>query len=212
MKIPLYLAVAQWALLLALGLLVVVMYRQLGRVFGQNDKPTAEHGPANGSTAAAFEYMRVRDETLQYLAPGDGQATLVAFVEPTCLACERLVGAMNTAGDAGELAGVRVLLLIADPPSYLQTSDAFRATRLEIGRVVTRATVHAYKATATPLLVAIDGSGVVRSAGPAFDIADVRASCQACLLPPPDETLAVVPATASSEAESEVAPPVAGSQ
>jgi hypothetical protein len=211
MKIPLYLAVAQWALLLALGLLVVVMYRQLGRVFGRSDQP-AEHGPATGSTAAAFEYMRVADGTLQYLAPGGGQAMLVAFVDPTCLACERLVAAMNTAGDAGELAGLRVLLLMADPPSYLQISDAFRTTRLEIGRVVTRATVEAYKATATPLLVAIDGAGVVRSAGPAFDVADVRASSQACLLPPPDGTLAVVAAAGGSEGGPEAAPPVAGSQ
>ncbi len=209
MKIPLYLAVAQWALLLSLGLLVFILYRQLGRVFGQN-KPTAEHGPAVGTMAAAFEYKRLRDDSLQYLAPGDGQPTLVAFADPSCQSCDRLVAAMNTVDHAGELTGLRVLLLTSDPPKYLQISAAFRSTRLEIGQIVTRATVHDYQALATPLLVAIDASGVVRSAGAAFEVADVRAFSQACLLPSPDVTLTVLP-TAPDAGEPEAAVPSTGS-
>ena len=38
-RIPLFLAVAQWALLLALGVLVVLMYRQLGHVLSRESKP-----------------------------------------------------------------------------------------------------------------------------------------------------------------------------
>ena len=52
MRVPLYLAVAQWALLLALGLLVVTAYRQLARVLGQASTP-AELGPAVGNFDAA---------------------------------------------------------------------------------------------------------------------------------------------------------------
>ena len=36
MKIPLYLAVAQWTLLFAFGLLLIVVYRQLGRMLHQD--------------------------------------------------------------------------------------------------------------------------------------------------------------------------------
>jgi hypothetical protein len=210
-KIPVYLAVAQWALLLALGLLVIIMYRQLGRVFGQG-KPAAKHGPPAGSNAASFEYMRVGDDTMQYWAPGAGQAVLVAFVEPSCQACDRLVAALSVAEDAGELAGLRVVLLMSEPPGYLQISDAFRATRLEMGRVTTRAVHNAYNVDSTPVLVAIDGAGVIRSAGPAVDLADVRAFSLTCLLPPPDTTLPVAPAARESQAEPEAAAQAAGSE
>ena len=37
MKIPLYLAVAQWTLVFAFGLLLIVVYRQLGRTLHQAD-------------------------------------------------------------------------------------------------------------------------------------------------------------------------------
>ena len=55
MRIPLYLAVAQWALLLALATLVVIAYRQLGRVLGQPEQP-AELGPPPGSRPARIAY------------------------------------------------------------------------------------------------------------------------------------------------------------
>jgi len=58
MRIPLYLAVAQWALLLALGLLVVTAYRQLARVLGQAGPP-AELGPPVGSRPSPIIYQPV---------------------------------------------------------------------------------------------------------------------------------------------------------
>jgi hypothetical protein len=192
-RIPVFLAVAQWMLLLALGLLVVVMYRQLGLVLSRA-KP-ASLGPPVGSTAAGFAYARAGDKTVHHLTPGNGQAALVAFVDPTCPSCEQLVTALGAAGQAGELASVRVLLLMSDPPSYLQISDAFRNTALEVGQAVARSDLEAYNASATPLLVAIDGAGVVRAAGPAAQLADVRASIQACLLPPPGVTLGMLAGT-----------------
>jgi hypothetical protein len=124
--------------------------------------------------------------------PGGGQPALVAFVDPTCPSCEELVTVLGAAQDADELGGLRVLLLTADPPSYLQISAAFRATSLEIGRPLDRADLEPYRATGTPLLVAIDAAGVVRAAGSAIRIAEVRAFSQACLLPPPGALLPVL--------------------
>jgi len=176
MTIPLYLAVAQWALLLALGLLVFVMYRQLGRIYQASTNASASSGlgPAVDTMAASFEYTRVSDDTSHYFRPGGGQPSLVAFADPTCPACEQLVSALNTAADGGELDNFRVLLLTSDPPAYLQISDTFRTTRLEIGRPLTRAVQDEYRATATPLLVVIDGYGVVRAAGSVRHLNDVR--------------------------------------
>lgn len=190
MKIPVYLAVAQWALLLALGLLVIILYRQLGRL--GSSKAATELGPKVGSRAAEFSYARVGDNSRHYLTPGDGQPLLVAFVDPTCPACEQLVGNLTLATDAGDLAGLRVLLLTSDPPSYLQISDSFRRTPLEIGMVTTHGVREAYNAVGTPLLVAIDGEGTVRAAGAARELQEVRAFSQACVLPSPDTTLPVL--------------------
>lgn len=173
MTIPLYVVVAQWALLFSLGLLVIVMYRQLGWHLNAI-APKGELGPVVGSAAAGFEYTRVSDTTVQRFTPGDGRAAMVAFVDPMCPACEELVSALNDADGAGELSAMRVLLLISDPPSYLAISEPFRTTKLEVGRVLADATLEAYRARATPLLVAVDAGGVISSAGPATRLEEVR--------------------------------------
>jgi hypothetical protein len=181
-RIPLYLAVAQWALLLALGVLVVLMYRQLGSMLRRDGQP-AQLGPAAGSRAVPLPYTRAADNRECSFTPGNGTAALLAFVDPTCPACEELVTVLSTAHDADELAGLRVLLLMSDPPAYLEISAAFRVTRLEIGRPSDRIALENYRATATPLLIAIDGAGLVRAAGSVIRRAEVLGFARACLLP-----------------------------
>ena len=173
MRIPLYLEVAQWALLFALGALVVVLYRQLGRLLSHERDPAAP-GPAVGVKAAPIRYARLPEGDVGQLTPGDAQPALVAFVDPTCPACEQLVGSLGSLQAAGELPGIRVLLLISDPPGYLSISAAFQDTSLEIGRPLSAAEVAGYRATSTPLLVAVDGAGVVRAAGIASTLAAVQ--------------------------------------
>ena len=219
MRIPLYLAVAQWALLLALGLLVVTAYRQLGRVMGQAAAPPADLRPPVSSRPGPIAYqplspapadpghlapsshggaglaqleaiMLDASEAVRVFVPGQGQPALVAFVDPTCPSCEQLVTALSAAHEAGQLAGVRILLLSTDPPGYLQISPAFRATRLELGRPLDDAELEPYRPSGTPLLVAIDASGAVTKAGPAVRAAEVREFSQSCLHPaPPAEAL-----------------------
>ena len=212
MRIPLYLAVAQWTLLFAFGLLLIVVYRQLGRMLRKTDT-AAPLGPAVGSTAASLEYSRFADDTVQYLTPGGGQPTLLAFVEPTCLSCEKLVLALGTAEHDGELSGLQVLLLTSSPKSYLKVSDAFRATRLECGRILAQATTEAYGATSTPLLVAIDRDGVVRAAAPAVQLAEVRTFSRACWLPPAvGESIPITATAPRHENDLEAANPTAGAE
>jgi hypothetical protein len=195
MRIPLFLVVAQWALLLALGLLVITAYRQLGRVLGPA-RPAEGIGPEVGSRPGRITYERLPNAAevgqagdVRAFVPGGGQVTLLAFVDPTCPSCEELVTALGTARDAGHLEDTQVLLLTADPPEYVQISAAFRATELELGRLLDRHELEPYRATATPLLVALDSWGVVRAAGTVARSADVRAFRQACLLAPPPGAL-----------------------
>jgi hypothetical protein len=200
MKIPVFVVVAQWTLLCVLSVLVIIMYRQLGRAFSPRT-PAGKLGPEVGSRAASFEYTRIKDGTPQRVIPGYGQPAILAFVEPSCQACENLVGILDSITSTGELAGLRVLLIMSDPERYLQISDVFRSSQLELGRIMTRATLAAYHVTATPVLVAIDEAGFVRAAGPALRAEEVLAFKRACLLPAPDKMLEVVPAESAEMPE-----------
>jgi hypothetical protein len=51
----------------------------------------------------------------------------------------------------------------------------FRDTSLEVGRPLSAAEVADYHATGTPLLVAVDGAGVVRASGVASTTTAVQA-------------------------------------
>jgi hypothetical protein len=182
MKVSLYLAIAQWAILFGLALLLIVLYRQLGRVFGAKE-PT-KYGLPPGTLAPAFEYRRVSDGSLQHFTPGSDHPALLAFVNPTCLACDQLVSTMSTAHNSGELNILRTLLVTSDPIGYIEISDAFKNTPLEIGQVTTRATLNSYQAMATPLIVSIDGSGHISISGTATELPELRNFIHACLVPP----------------------------
>jgi hypothetical protein len=199
-RIPLYLAVAQWALLGALGVLVVIVFRQLGRLLTGASRDE-QLGPSVGSPAAALTYVRPGERAVRQLTPGGGQPLLLAFVDPTCPSCEELVGVLGELRAAGELDGLRALLLISDPPAYLQISDIFGSTSIEIGRPARPDGLSSYRVSATPLLVAIDGGGVVRATGSVVRAAEVRAFCQAGLLPAPQAVLRVGPTIAGREEE-----------
>lgn len=191
MRIPLSLAIAQWALLLTLGLLVVGVYRQLGRVFSDK-RPADALGPAPGTSAKEFDYLRIRDNTMHTFRPaGHDGPSLLGFVDPTCPSCEEVVQNLSAADASGDLAGLRTLLVMSDPPAYAEISPAFCSTALEIGRPPTEAAREAYNASATPLLIAIDRAGVVRAALPAIARKDIRALTQAALVPTPADDLGV---------------------
>lgn len=158
------------------------MYRQLAHVFMET--PRGSLGPAVGSEAAEFAYLRVSDNSRHVFTPS-AEPALLAFVDPSCLSCEALVKTMEKLRAAGALAEVRTLLMISDPPEYLQISQTFQTTQLEIGRPESAVPREAYNAIATPLLIAIDRSGVVRAArAGATESRDVRMLRDAAIAPP----------------------------
>jgi hypothetical protein len=180
LRIPLYLAIAQWVLLGALGVLVIILFRQLGRLLNGTAK-AAELGPVIGSRAAGLSYLRPGEQLPRQLTPGAGEPVLIAFVDPTCPSCEELVVTLDQLRAAGNLAALRVLLLISDPASYLRISEAFSATELEIGRPSDPAGLESYRVTGTPLLVAVDAAGTVVAAGSAIRADEVLRYIQASL-------------------------------
>lgn len=183
MVISAYLIVAQWAFLVLLTGLIVILYRQLGRLFQKRDQPTARSNLSIGTSGSGFQYLAVRDGSISTFTPGQGQTSVLAFVEPTCPACERLVGILGDAYAANELDGVRVLLLISEPPRYLQIAKAFQASRLEIGRLTDTQVRRSYGVSGTPFLVVLDETATVRFAAHATDRDQIRAELNRCRLP-----------------------------
>jgi len=181
-EVPLYVVVAQWALLCALGVLVIVLFRQLGRLL-TGDGQAAGLGPPAGSRAAALAYTRPGEPEVRWVRPGDGTPLLLGFVDPTCPACEELVAALGAARAEGDLDGLRVLLLISDPPEYLAISGPFQSTAEEIGRPAARDGLDSYQVSGTPLLVAVDAAGIVRAAGSVVRLDQVRAFARQCREP-----------------------------
>lgn len=196
MRIPEYVAIAQWVLLLTLGLLVTLMFRQLGRQLGAAKAPPAL-GPPAGTPAVGFEYVRLDTGTREFFDPAEGAALLV-FADPTCPACEELVADLNQAHADGGLAEIRPLILTAEPASYLQISAPFRETRLPLGRPVSDSIRRAYRVSATPLLVAVDGAGLVRAAGPVIRPPDIAAFVRASTVPQPWPANATLPLLSDS--------------
>ncbi len=199
-----YLFAGQWALLAALGVLVVIMYRQLGRLLTGSDE-AADLGPEAGGRAAALTYITTRDQQERPFTPGAEGPALVAFADPTCPSCEQLVAVLGEMRSAGELEGIRILVLISDPPSYLRISEVFSASELEIGRPVRRSGLDSYRVSATPLLVAIDASGVVRAAGSVVRAAEVLAFAQACLPGEPEASLVTIAAGRGPAGQDQIA-------
>lgn len=211
MNVPAGLVIAQWALLIGLGLLVVVLYRQLGRAL-HRPREGQELGPPIGTRAASFSYVRLADRSVSRVSPGDeGRPVFLAFVDPTCPSCEHLVEALGVAETSGELADTRVLLLMSDPPAYVEISDVFQHTTLEIGQILEDETIDAYKATATPLLVAIDAAGTVRAAGSAVHISQVRAFHGATRGPAPVGDFSVLTVNMDNTTTPPAESPVGGS-
>jgi len=171
--VPQYMVVAQWIALLSLGLLVIVMYRQLGRVFGRKQRP--EHlGPEIGTRATEFDYHRLGDAAVRTFRPELGQTVLLAFVDPTCPACEELVESLGQATSSDDLWETRILLVTDEPPDYVNLSEAFSLTQLEIAWPTSETVRQAYRVGATPLVVAIDRGGIVRAVRATTELDDIR--------------------------------------
>lgn len=99
MNVPTYLIVIQWLLLIGLGVLVMVMYRQLAYLLNLSGAVKRGGGLDIGAAAPVFEYQSV--QRLPHAQPArgafqpSGQLSLVMFARPECVTCEKMVRALT---------------------------------------------------------------------------------------------------------------------
>ena len=124
MRIPLYLEVAQWALLFGLGTLVVVLYRQLGRLLSNDRRPR----PARRLAPGRADPLRRLPEARRPAHAGRRAAGTdrlrrpdVPGVRAACRQPQHTRG-RRAGGRPRPAADLR-------PPGYLSISAAFQATR-----------------------------------------------------------------------------------
>lgn len=167
MTIPMSLVVAQWGLLLVLGVLVLIMYRQFAYQFGAYGGPQAS-GLAPGSEAPRFEYRRADGVGgMVRLVPGDGRRRLLVFADPSCATCEEAVDRLKSVLDHAGGDVVEVVVVTADPPAFIDISPAFSCLGTPIG-LIEREVQGLYRVRATPQFFTIDERGDITDSGVAW--------------------------------------------
>jgi hypothetical protein len=167
--------VAQWALLLGLGVLVVVMYRQLAYLLLLSRAASGHGGLAVGERAPDFTYWPVHsmpsDGQPKEFRP-DGVPTLILFVNPGCGSCE--VAVRNLEQVTRKVSQLRVLAVTDSDPEAVNAIDAFRETAVELIRVERTVPNELYRTYSTPYAYGIDASGAIRASGEAVTARQIK--------------------------------------
>lgn len=163
--LPLWLVVSQWALLFALGFLVITMYRQLGVLLGLKDIGTERDGLPVGEKAPAFAYTIVNGNpnTHTHFEP-EGSWSFLVFADPGCASCQDTLLSLEQLASKLEQK-MRVLVLTTATSPQIAISDAFRSSTLSIGLIETQVSDKLYHTHTTPFAYLVDAQGVIRSKG-----------------------------------------------
>jgi len=165
-SVPVSLLVTQWILLAALGLLVVIAFRQLAYYRGLSAASVG--GLELGSLAPTFEYRAVfkgaAASELTELVPGSRDLALL-FGDPSCGACDRALSALEQFSKSPIGAQWDVFVATSAPAADLSRSEPFKMSGLTVG-VVDPVVVHTlYQVQQLPLLYAVDTAGRVQAKG-----------------------------------------------
>ena len=156
-----------WLVVIALGLVVLALARQIG-VLHERVAPAGalmvSGGPKVGEQLEPMFLTDIRGEEVRLAEPSaSGQSTLVLFVSPTCPVCKTLLPAIKSAA-AAEHGWLRVILAsdgeLAEQQRYVAEQSLERfpyvlstdlGIRFQVGKL--------------PFVVLIDEQGVLRAKG-----------------------------------------------
>lgn len=162
MRVPLWIVISQWALLLALAILVVLIYRQLAYLLDLSVRVSAPTtGLPLGSQAPSFDYRLVAasHETQRFV--GEGVPTLLLFTDPGCRSCLEALEILERTTRAQRGATLRVLAVTdADPRLLVAIEDQLPFEIALVDRDVVR---RLYSTLVAPFLYGIDSRGVIRA-------------------------------------------------
>lgn len=165
MNIPIGVIIAQWGVLLVLGALVVIAFRQLAVLLEVN-APVSQGGPELNKSVAPFSYRDLNGTggTFNPETPG---TKLLMFTDPRCGACNDALDVLESSVVSKLAEGVDMLLVTDSDPQSLAANERLARTALTLAIVEPKVLSKLYRVSATPLVVGIDDGGVarVKSAG-----------------------------------------------
>ena len=172
--LPVWLVASQWTLLFALGILVILAYRQISFMLKLKNLGTDKDGLPIEEKAPSFDYIAVKQATttLSRFEP-EGRWSLLLFADPGCASCqstllalERLVPKLSS--------GIRILVITSVDPAQITGFSEFKRTFLDIGNVSKAVIEKLYRIHTTPFAYLIDSTGVIQAKGLATDETAIR--------------------------------------
>lgn len=152
-----------WLLVLGLGVLVVVLYRQLGIMYLGSAEGVSRDGLELGARAPDFSLVD-QYGNLQRLADYRGRPLLLLFGSPNCSPCRILLPQLHDWAKAHPETGV-IWLNAASQQESLEFVAETGATLPIAAFAPDERLMELYKVRVTPFSFLLDENGVVRAKG-----------------------------------------------
>ncbi len=155
-----------WAVVLALGIVVIALARQIGILFERVAPMGAlmtDSGPKIGEASPKFALSALGSGKPVPIGAQTGRSLLIFFLSPTCPVCKKLLPVLKSAQKAEKSWLDIVLASDGDAPKH----EAFITSHRLDGfpYVLSSDLGMAYRVSRLPYGVVLDGEGTVRSKG-----------------------------------------------
>ena len=173
MTLPVWLVVGQWVLLFALGLLIIIMYRQIALLELLKDAGSEREGLPLGEKAPSFDYMPINSgaNVPAHFEP-EGKWSFLLFADPTCASCQSALLALDRL--LPKLESTQVLVATTAEPALVAATDGFRDASVEIGRIPMDLSTRLYRTNVTPFGHLINPEGAIHAKGIVTDESSIR--------------------------------------
>ena len=152
-----------WLIVLTLGVLVILLYRQLGIMYLGSAEGVSRDGIEKGTTAPDFS-LTDQYGTPQRLSDYRGRPVVLLFGSPHCSPCRTLMPQLHDWAAAHPEAGV-VWLNAASEEESLKFVSELSATLPVAPYTPESKLMDRYKVRVTPFMFLLDERGVVRAKG-----------------------------------------------
>lgn len=155
-----------WAVVIALGIVVVALARQIGILFERVAPMGAlmtDAGPKIGEASPKFALQAVSSGKPVSIGAQTGRSLLIFFLSPTCPVCKKLLPVLKSAQKAEKGWLDIVLASDGDAPKH----EAFITSHKldQFPYVLSSDLGMAYRVSRLPYGVVLDGDGTVRAKG-----------------------------------------------
>jgi methylamine dehydrogenase accessory protein MauD len=155
-----------WAVVIALGIVVIALSRQIGILFERVAPMGAlmtDSGPKVGEASPTFALQAVSSGKPVSIGAKTGRSLLIFFLSPTCPVCKKLLPVLKSAQKAES--GWLDIVLASDGERQVQ--EAFIESHKLNGfpYVLSTDLGMAYRVSRLPYGVVLDGEGTVRAKG-----------------------------------------------